>query len=101
MLFLLGKQRETLVRNSIGDGRSADVLWSVERRVENLLLGGVLDALHLVEVERIFAGQRAVEARLHERGPVVARDLNAARVVLANARDARINNLRMRKEQAN
>lgn len=56
-----------------------------EDPVEQLLLCHVEGALQLVVVEGDLAGARAVEPRLHERGPCVLQQEAAAHVVLADA----------------
>lgn len=64
-----------------------------ENAVEQLQLGQVEGALQLVVVEGDLAGPRAVEPRLHERGPGVLQQEAAAHVVLADARHPREDHL--------
>lgn len=61
-----------------------------EDAVDEVLFGQVEGALQLVVVERDLSGARAVEPRLHERGPGVLQEESAADVVLADPRHAGI-----------
>lgn len=64
-----------------------------EDAVDKVLLGQVEGALQLVVVEGDLPGARAVEPRLHERGPSVLQEKSPADVVLADPRHAGIHRL--------
>jgi len=61
---------------------------------ESTLIGGQLvDRLDLVEIERKFAGDAAVESGLQVGGPVVGQQILSTHILLAHPCDARIDSL--------
>lgn len=56
------------------------VLWCGKGGVQSVVLVGIGDSLHLVEVEGIIAGQGAVQARLYEGRPIISEDVCASRI---------------------
>lgn len=75
-----------LSSNIILPGRS-------ERGVHQSFVRQIGHALDLVEVKRIFAGQRAVQTGLDVRGPVVSQYGLSAHIVLTHPGDPRVNPL--------
>lgn len=65
-----------------------------ERGVNQSFVRQIGHALDLVEVERIVAGQGAVQTGLDERGPVVSQHGFPAHVVFAHSGDPRVHPLK-------
>lgn len=101
--FSLGVSAQTSQTNrvcrtgrAVGGGRvraRAHSHIGCEDAVDEVLLGQVEGALQLVVVEGDLPGARAVEPRLHERGPRVLQEKSPADVVLADPRHAGIHRL--------
>lgn len=90
------KPNKLCVSNRAGCGRvraRAHSHIGCEDAVDKVLLGQVEGALQLVVVEGDLPGARAVEPRLHERGPSVLQEKSPADVILADPRHAGIHRL--------
>jgi hypothetical protein len=71
---------------AIGAGRKGGVELG-------FIIGQLIDRLDLVEVERKFARNAAIDARLQVGGPVLAKDILAAIVAFANPSNTRVDRL--------